>query len=185
MTKRLMVVLAAIVAVLVPAAPALAHNPLVGAVPAKNATVTAAPAEVKLTFLEKLDPATTKLTVTGPDGAAVAEPVVTGKSVTVSFGTPLGNGKYTVAYQLTADDGDVIKSSYTFTVAVAQASPSAAASDAPIAAVSVVPAVTVAAPAAPSQDKGNGPWLGLAAGIGVLVLLGAGIFVFLRRRRTT
>jgi methionine-rich copper-binding protein CopC len=207
MTKRLLLALAAVLVVLIPAAPAAAHNPLVGAAPAKNATVKKAPAEVKLTFLEKLNPDTTKLTVTGPDGAATggSEPKVNGKTVSVSFAQALANGKYTVAYQLTADDGDVVKSSYTFTVAGAVTS-SEPASPAPVSAAPVpstpassAPAASAPAAESPSaaivvQPAGNAekvsddsgtPWLGLAAGIGILALAAAAVAVFLRRRKTT
>ncbi|BCY12983.1 copper resistance CopC family protein [Actinoplanes sp. L3-i22] len=187
MTKRLLLVLAAVVAVLIPAVPAAAHNPLVEAAPAKNATVKTAPTVVKLTFLEKLDAGSTKLTVAGPDGpAAGADPVVSGKSVSVSFAEGLANGKYTVAYQLTADDGDVIKSSYTFTVAapVASAAPTSdAPSVAPTSAAATATVVATVAQDVEPADDGNGPWLGLIAGIGILALAGAAIFVFVRRRR--
>jgi methionine-rich copper-binding protein CopC len=205
MTKRLLLVLAAVAAVLIPAVPAAAHNPLVEATPAKNATVKKAPTVVKLTFLEKLNAGSTKLTVTGPDGPASGAAAVSGKSVSVSFAEPLPNGKYTVAYQLTADDGDVIKSSYTFTVSAPEASapvsapastsafaPASTSASAPAGAPSastapvVAAQVTSATPAAqaiePTSDDSNGPWLGLVAGIGILVLAAAAIFVFVRRR---
>ncbi|GIE90194.1 copper resistance CopC family protein [Actinoplanes regularis] len=189
MKKRLLLALATVLAVLVPAAPAAAHNPLVEAVPAKNATVKKAPESVTLTFLEKLNTGT-KIAVTNADGAAVggSEPKVSGKTVSVTFGEPLTNGKYTVAYQITAADGDVVKSSYTFTVAAPEASPTR--SEVPVAEVSATAASPVAIAttrqaSAESDSDSGGPWLGLAAGIGILVLAGAAVFVFIRRRNTS
>jgi copper resistance protein C len=191
MTKRLLLVLAAMVAVLLPAVPAAAHNALVEAVPAKNSTVKKAPSAVKLTFLEKLNGFT--MTVSGPDGSPVdgASPDVGGKTAQVAFAQPLPNGKYTVRYQLTSGDGDVVKTSYTFTVdaPVTAASPSVAATTVSAAPSDVPfsPIATVAAQNAESasDDSGSGPWLGLIAGIGILVLAAAAIFVFVRRRTGT
>lgn len=189
MTKRLLLVLAAIVAVLIPAVPAAAHNPLVEASPAKNSTVKKAPSAVKLTFLEKL--AGFKVTVTGPDGTAAAgsEPKVSGKVAEVTFDEPLANGKYTVAYQLTAEDGDVVKSTYAFTVDAPVVATVAPVSEAPS---SAAPATSDAAPIATAvetvskdTDSDSGPWLGLIAGIGILILAAAAIFVFVRRRNAT
>src|SRR6187431_3010724 len=82
--------------------PALAHNSLVEAVPTKDAVLKKAPAEVRLTFLQKLDARFTTIVVTDaakqkvPAGAPEAE----GKTGTVAFTGMLPNGDYTVAYRV-------------------------------------------------------------------------------------
>ncbi|GAA2684989.1 copper resistance CopC family protein [Actinoplanes palleronii] len=188
MTKRLLLALAAVLTMLVPAAPAWAHNALAEATPAKNATVKKAPAAVKLRFLETL-PDSTKLSVTSADGTtpAQSEPKISGATISVTFTEPLANGEYTVNYQVAGEDGHLTKASYKFTVAgpVASSAPTSAApspsSAAPTSAATVAPAV--AEDLSPAADDSNGPWLGLAAGIGILALAGAAAFVFIRRRR--
>ncbi|BCJ40874.1 hypothetical protein GCM10010168_48260 [Actinoplanes ianthinogenes] len=194
MTKRLLLALAAVLTLLIPAAPAWAHNALVEAAPAKNATLKKAPAGVKLKFLEKL-PDSTKLSVTGADGSVPAQSPATinGATISLTFTEPLANGVYTVAYQVAAEDGHVTKSSYKFTVAdpVAAATSAPASADPTTAPASADPTTAPAATSAaatvaaePVSDDGNGPWLGLAAGIGILALAGAAGFVVLRRRRS-
>ncbi|WIM94199.1 copper resistance protein CopC [Actinoplanes oblitus] len=187
MTKRLLLALAATLTLLIPAAPAWAHNALVEATPAKNATLTKAPAAVKLRFLEKL-PDTTKMAVTGADGSSPEQSpaAVSGKTISVTFPEPLPNGVYTVEYQVAAEDGHVTESSYKFTVAVPGAATSAPASATPAApspaATTVSAAATIAAE--PAGEDSGGFGLGLAAGIGVLLLAGAAGFVLIRRRAT-
>ncbi|MEV6346251.1 copper resistance CopC family protein [Actinoplanes sp. NPDC051851] len=185
MTKRLLLALAAMVAVLVPAAPAWAHNALADASPAKNATLKKAPAEVELRFLESLDADSTKLTV---KGASVSEPTVKGATVSVTFTEPPANGEYTVEYQVKSTDGHTTKGSYTFTVAapVPRTSPSPSSEASSPAPVATSTAETLLAddsgPSDRSNAGGSGLGLGLAAGIGILALAGAAGFVLYRRR---
>jgi hypothetical protein len=106
--------------------------------------------------------------------------------VSVSFAEPLANGKYTVAFQLTAADGDVVKSSYTFTVAapVASSAPASAtaASPAPVSETASTAVAGAVKDGEQVSDDSGTPWLGLAAGIGILALAAAAVLVFLRRR---
>lgn len=53
--------LAVLVAVLIPASPAWAHNSLKTATPARDATVPSAPTEVTLEFMQRLDPTFTTI----------------------------------------------------------------------------------------------------------------------------
>ncbi|WP_430502765.1 copper resistance CopC family protein [Micromonospora trifolii] len=161
-------VLAVLVAVLVPASPAWAHNSLKTATPARDATLSSAPAEVTLEFMQRLDPAFTTIVLTDaakrklPTGA----PVVTGAKSTVQVTDTLPNGTYTVAYRFVSVDGHPVQGSYPFTVA------DPTSSTAPVATVSA------SAPAAAAMESGGGPSAGvLVAGavLALLVLVTAGL----------
>lgn len=187
-------VIVAVLCVLLPAAPAAAHNSLGGSDPADGAQVDKPPARIRLSFLSRLDPKTTTVTVTGPDNvpAAGGAPQFDGSRVTVPF-APGPAGRYTVAYQVASGDGHPVKGDvqFTLTVSVDPAVPSSPA------VASEDPAGTPSGPTgAPSSsvvaeplnrtatDGGSGwwPWL-LGA---VLVLAGlAGGALFLRARRRT
>ncbi len=177
--KRLTLIFAAMAGlVLAVASPALAHNTLVEAQPAKEASLSVPPAEVKLRFLSTLKP-NTKLTVTGPDGAsAIGTVKVDGKFISAPF-TATAGGQYTVGYELVSDDGHPVKSSYTFTL------------QAPTPTVEPVratePPATSAAPsqavAAPENKSGDTPWLPWIGGAAVAGLLVGGLISFLRNRR--
>ncbi|MEU8006252.1 copper resistance CopC family protein [Catellatospora sp. NPDC049111] len=176
-------VLVGLGALLLGATPAWAHNALVEASPKKNATLTAAPAAVKLTFLATLKSDGTKLTVTGPDGGAAAGPVtVSGKAVSVPF-TGAAGGAYTVAYEVLSKDGHLVKGSYKFSLAVAE---SAAPSPSPVTeSAQVSPSASpAAASTAPVADTGSGdpwwPWVGGAAVAGLLV---GGVINLVKKRR--
>ncbi|MCG5457600.1 copper resistance protein CopC [Micromonospora sp. PSH03] len=163
-------VLAALVAVLIPASPAWAHNSLKTATPARDATVPSAPTEVTLEFMQRLDPAFTTIVLT--DAAKrklpTGEPVVTGAKSTVQVTDTLPNGTYTVAYRVVSVDGHPVQGSYPFTVA----DPTSSA--APVADVSA----SAPAPSAAAGKSGGGPSAGLlvaAAALALLVLLTAGL----------
>ncbi|SCE96716.1 copper resistance CopC family protein [Micromonospora saelicesensis] len=164
-------VLAVLVAVLIPASPAWAHNSLKTATPARDATVPSAPTEVTLEFMQRLDPAFTTIVLT--DAAkrklATGEPVVTGAKSTVQVTGTLPNGTYTVAYRVVSVDGHPVQGSYPFTVA------DPASSAAPVANVG---ASAPAPSAAAAAKSGGGPSAGAlvaAAVLALLVLVTAGL----------
>jgi hypothetical protein len=103
--------------VLLPAAPAAAHNSLTGSDPRNGARLGKAPADVRLTFLARLDPTTTRVTVTGPDNisATAGKPSCAGSRVTVQF-RPGAAGLYIVQYQVASGDGHPIKGEVRFTL---------------------------------------------------------------------
>jgi len=172
------------------AAPAWAHNSLVEASPAKNATLTEAPEQVELTFLQKLDPDLLTIVVTGADKqpVPVGAPEADGKVGRVAFEQPPANGAYTVAYRVVSQDGHPVQGSYKFTVSAAAsaapAEPSATASVAPSPVVSSAApaAVTSIAPElAAAADEGGTSW-GLIIGVIALILvLVGGVVVALRK----
>nr|AIA14759.1 CopC domain protein [uncultured bacterium] len=98
---------------------AFAHAHLKTATILPDATVSAAPATLTLTFSEDTSTTQTKLSVTDASGKVVdkGDLKVDGANATVSLNT-LTDGKYTVTYRsFTEDDSGIINGSYTFTVA--------------------------------------------------------------------
>jgi copper resistance protein C len=187
--RTVLAALATVTAVaLAPAAPAWAHNSLAEASPAKNAMLTTAPAEVRLRFLQKLDPASTTITVTDAAARTVAmsKPAIDGATARVKFGHPPGNGSYTVAYDVTSRDGHKVKGSYRFAVQVADdrelTGREVIAPPLPKHATTGTPGATAISRAAENEpDRGPGPALAIATG--VLVLAGVAGSLLLRRRR--
>ncbi|MEU4472884.1 copper resistance CopC family protein [Micromonospora sp. NPDC023888] len=185
------------VSFLAPAAPAAAHNSLTGSNPRDGARVATAPARIELRFLAKPAPATTKITITGPDNvAAGGPPVFDGSRVRVPF-KPAAAGLYIVGYQLASSDGHPVKGEVRFTLTTgAAANPSAAAGTSPAGSPSAVGApsagpasetpgslTAVARPAASEQsDSGGRWWVWALGGLLLLAALAAGL-VFRRRRR--
>jgi methionine-rich copper-binding protein CopC len=181
-----MTVAASAFALVMADAPALAHNSLTGSDPADGARLARPPATVRLVFLARLDPARTKVAVTGPDGAAAGGgPVIAGKTVTVPFRAgPAGD--YAIAYEVPSGDGHTIKGKVRFTLAVG-------ATGATTAPPTTDPAPTTAAPTArvdpdlaaddAGGDAGGGAWWPWALAVALVVaLLGAGGYLLRRRR---
>ncbi|MEH0825316.1 copper resistance CopC family protein [Micromonospora sp. CPCC 205714] len=190
------------VSLLLPATPAAAHNSLTGSDPADGARIAAAPARIELRFLARVDPATTKITVVGPDNvpAAGGAPSFTGSRVAVPF-KPGRAGLYIVGYQLSSSDGHPIKGEVRFTLTTGTPAESASASPPSAPAGSALPpssspsvstgsaspspgAATTAGPAVPAADAGDDgapvwPWL-LVAGLVV-----AGLAAAVLRRRAS
>jgi LPXTG-motif cell wall-anchored protein len=185
--SRPLLALAALLAVLLPGVPAWAHNALAEANPAKNATLKKSPSEVKLRFLQKLDPDYTTITVSDAGKAKVgtSAPKVTGATGSVTVDAPLANGVYTVAYQVVSTDGHTVKGSYRFTVEDPAASPAASAAPAETSPAETSPAASPpslqADPASTVTETTDNTYFIVA---GVVVLLAAvAAFLFLRRRK--
>ncbi|WBB67065.1 copper resistance CopC family protein [Micromonospora sp. WMMD812] len=187
------------VSLLLPPTPALAHNSLTGSDPRDGARVATAPARIELRFLSRLDPRTTKITVTGPDNVAAAggAPTFSGSRVRVPF-KPGRAGLYIVGYQVASGDGHPVTGEVRFTLTTGTAAdPSASPSPtgaASLTASAASPPVTPTAattgpdgasptaavvPAADERDDRTG-WLWALAG---LVLLAALVTGLLLRRR--
>ncbi|MEU4333908.1 copper resistance protein CopC [Micromonospora lupini] len=136
------------VSLLAPATPAAAHNSLTGSNPRDGARVATAPARVELRFLAKPAPATTKITITGPDNVvAGGRPTFDGSRVRVPF-TPGAAGLYIVGYQLASSDGHPIKGEVRFTLTTGTAADPSATPSAGGAGPSVSPSAAVTGPVA-------------------------------------
>ncbi|MEW2383118.1 copper resistance CopC family protein [Micromonospora sp. NPDC047707] len=199
------------VSLLVPPAPAAAHNQLTGSDPRDGARIATAPARIELRFLAKLDAATTEVTVTGPDNVAAAggAPTFSGTRVSVPF-RPGRAGLYIVGYRVQSSDGHPVSGEVRFTLTTGTpADPSVSATpSAPTGSPSATPAepspggtasagtasagtasagtasAGAAEPTAGQDGDDGSPWLW--AGLGALALAGAGAATFaLRRRRST
>ncbi|CCH20494.1 Copper resistance protein CopC [Micromonospora lupini str. Lupac 08] len=142
------------VSLLAPATPAAAHNSLTGSNPRDGARVATAPARVELRFLAKPAPATTKITITGPDNVvAGGRPTFDGSRVRVPF-TPGAAGLYIVGYQLASNDGHPIKGEVRFTLTTGTAADPSASPSAGGAAPTGSPS---AGGAAPTGSPSAGP----------------------------
>ena len=120
--RRLVCLTAAVMAAgILAATQAQAHAHLKSSVPAANATVTAAPTSLILTFGESIEPKFSGATITGPDMKAVKTGPATGDpkdpaSLIVPITETLAAGKYTVDWRNLSVDGHKLKGSFTFTV---------------------------------------------------------------------
>ncbi|MDP9793491.1 methionine-rich copper-binding protein CopC [Catenuloplanes nepalensis] len=172
--RMLAAALAMTVAVLVPAAPAFAHNRLTSSVPAEGARLDAVPAEIVLEFAESLNPTYTQLIVTDAAKArvAVSDPAVDGGKATITFtGTP-GDGVYTVAYRVVSKDGHPVQGSYAFTVGTG--APAVAASN---------PAAPVVADAPPAAGGSSPAGVIVLVALVVVAVAGGAVAFWLSRRR--
>jgi methionine-rich copper-binding protein CopC len=175
----------AAVSVLLPAAPAAAHNSLTGSDPKNGARVDTAPKRVELRFLASPAPATTAITITGPDNvpAAGGAPTFAGNRVSMPF-TPGAAGLYIVAYRVGSADGHPISGEIRFTLTTGTAAAPPSATAAPTSAAPSAPpttsAVSPTAAAGQAEDDGGTGWLWAVGAAVVLVALGAGLL--LRRR---
>jgi copper resistance protein C len=112
--------------------PAQAHSDIEKSTPAAGSTVTAAPAEISLTFVDAIRGRFSTVVVTGPDGVTygAGQPRVVDRTVHQPV-KPLVSGTYTVAWRVVSGDGHPLQGVYRFTAALpAQPSPSVAPSPA-------------------------------------------------------
>jgi methionine-rich copper-binding protein CopC len=186
-TKALLAVVVGVLSAFFWTVPAQAHNSFTGSNPKNGARIAEAPETVTLSFLAKLDPSSTKVTVTGPDGASAAagEPGVKGNKATIGV-RDAGGGAYTVAFQVSSVDGHPVKGKISFTVtAPPKPSPTPSATPVPSQTVETVvttsPAAVTPVPVSDESDGGT-PWLPWALG-GVVLIGAAAAGTWLVRRR--
>lgn len=117
--RPLLVLLAAVA--LTPSA-AVAHGKLASAAPAKDARLRAVPTELRLSFTEATELAFTRIELFGPDSQPVAlGPVAFAdgdahRVVVAAIHGALAEGSYTVAWQMTGDDGHPVRERYSFMI---------------------------------------------------------------------
>ena len=151
------------------ALPAQAHTELVSSNPAANATLKDFPAEVALTFNEKLlivgNENPNKVEVFDETGKLLSgASVVTDEVLSAPAGIN-GNGVFTVKYHVAAQDGHVVEGSYSFTV------------ESDIAISSPMPI------SAPVEEKEDGP--NLLVRVAGMAVLGGVVLILLRRARSS
>ena len=178
--------IAAAAAVISTGSPALAHNSLTKALPAKNATVAESPAKVELSFLQKVD--ATKLTIEVTDAQQQKVPSdgpeADGKKGVLTLTGTLANGTYTVAYSVVSEDGHPVKGSYKFTVD-APVPPSASPSATPTLETPAEPPASPETVTAADTSDDDGPGAGLIIAIIAAVAVIAAGAIFVARRRKT
>ncbi len=193
---------ALILAALILPSTLLAHAELVTATPADKSTVTAPVTEVSGIYSEAMKPDGSSLVVKDATGTVVARGTVDPANdlrMVATPTTPLDDGTYRVESTSLATDGDVAHAIWSFTVAIAAASPTPGDSPAPTASTSPGPsAATTPAPATAIPSAGPTP---VPSGAGsttdsgsdvvlpiaiALIVLGAGaVYLLMRRGRPT
>jgi copper resistance protein C len=144
------------------ATPASAHAHLVRAVPGDGATVTTAPARVRLVFDENMRPPAL-LTVTGPSGTRVDHGSVQVLDNTASVRVDvLTAGRYTVAFRVVSADGHPVSAQTSFRFV-----PGGSAQQGTVQSDSTVHAGHEAATAGGGFSRGR--VIGIVAGAGLLV----------------
>lgn len=158
-------------AVVVPAAPAWAHNELTTSTPTDGAHLATPPGQVVLTFAQGLDQRYTQIVVTDThrEPMPAKPPTVSGTSAILDIEGDLPDDVYTVAYRVVSPDGHPVQGALTFSVGAATAA-AVSPSDAPVA----------AAPAAESQS--DLPTAALVAAVAAAAVAIAGGWAFWRYR---
>lgn len=176
---------------LVPAAPASAHDELVSTDPSADAVLDALPPQITLTFSAEVltDAGATVVEVTDASGASLTagDPEPAGAEVTQAL-TGAASGAVTVKWRVVSSDGHPIDGSFAFTVPAASptptATPTTSASPSPTAAASSAPAETATATPAPVQESSATsplPWILLA--LALVIVAGVLVYVFAARGR--
>jgi methionine-rich copper-binding protein CopC len=99
---------------------AFAHAHLKSSTPADKAVIKASPAELDLTFTEKLNLNFSAITVKGVDGKPVTTDAATlgdeDTTLIVPVSTKLASGAYAVEWHVLSADGHKTKGKYSFTI---------------------------------------------------------------------
>lgn len=118
--RLISILVAVIVMVVAVPSPASAHATLLFTTPAVDGAVPTSPSEIQLVFDQPVVPATSAITVTGPDDQRVPLGEVAtghgGQTVTAPVTSTLATGEYVVEWFVTAADGDTMTGEFHFAV---------------------------------------------------------------------
>lgn len=176
----LTVVASAVLSALAAPSPAAAHDVLIGTAPKARSTVTAPRSTVKLTFNDAVQTSFAEVVVTDDAGdeLGVGKPDVVDDTVTQRIQPFRSAGAYRVSWRIISADGHPVSGTFTFTVgkgAVSTASPTESAAASPAA----------SRQASDAQESSFLQRHGVHVLIGlVIVVVGGGILVWERRRRS-
>lgn len=103
---------------LLPATAASAHAALIGASPAQDSVVGAAPTQVVLTFTEGVNPIEGKVRIIAPDGsrADAGEPRASGTQLVIPLRSGGGQGTYLVSFRVISTDSHPVSGAFTYSV---------------------------------------------------------------------
>lgn len=183
--------LAAVAAVLLVsigwAAPALAHDALLGSEPADGAVLTEAPSQIVLTFSAAQAGVGSEVAVVGPDGAVWSDgpAQVSEAVVTQPLRPDMPEGVYTVTFRSVSGDGHPVSGAFTFSVDLPEAVVTeTSVTETP---VTETPVIETPEPATAAPDDGAParPWFGWMSGATAVLLALTGVVVAVRRRRLT
>jgi methionine-rich copper-binding protein CopC len=184
---------ALMVAVLLVAGPAQAHDYLVGSTPEQGAMLDAPPTQVSLEFNTAIGQKFAQVAVVGPGGATFqqGDPVVDGAVVTQQVDAIPPGSAVTISYRVVSSDGHPIGGTVPFTVAAGTADAQQTPDTTTAATPTATPAQTASddvAPAATSTgaEAGGGsllPWMGLLFAAAATIA-GVVTFAISRRRRS-
>jgi methionine-rich copper-binding protein CopC len=183
-------------AVIATAPSATAHASQVGSTPAADEVVAVAPNEVEIQFDSGLLEMGAALVVRSAQDESIVmgDPVVGENVLTVPVDPNAAPGEYEVAYRAVSADGHTIEGSFTYTLeGVAEApSPSAPAASETDSTTMVTDEPTSQSPAASAEtsadqaaegttDDSSIPVAAIALGVGIVIVLGIGGALLLRR----
>jgi methionine-rich copper-binding protein CopC len=164
-------IVAGLLLLLLPAAPALAHAQLISMTPAAGSTVSVAPNRVLLRFGEVMQSMGSSVVVLDPAGGQVQtdEMLVKGRTIIVGLEALTIPGTYSVNYRVLSSDGHVVTDTRSFVFAPAPGA------SAPASAQAAAPEADADAPTS------NAGWSVYAIG-GLLLACVLIVIVALRRR---
>lgn len=171
---------------LLTAAPAAAHDQLVGSDPPADAVLATPPSAVTLTFSAELIDISATVLAEGPGGAVVVgPPTVVGTQVSATLPADLPNGAYLVTWRVVSGDGHPIQGTVGFTVEAPVGTPAPTPTATPAGTPTPDPSTPPTAEPEPTviaTTGTTGPSPFLAVGTAGLLAVVTAVVVMLERR---